>query len=224
MSSIYDMDMKTKDYISKINEEINVNQNKVFSLLLKISQGIKENKLSKEELDQLFKDVENLRSKIKNSNDSIKDVVENMNRLQEFEKKEEKENSSSLEVLSIDSNSKEEANVSVTNDIAKNHSAGQDLSQEQEISTTEEMLKTIDELSKSLSKLTSAESSKSVEEKATFDTQKSSKIKKRNGKDCSDDEKLTKNNEVQMIVVNEKSLSNKIKKLFIRFEKILKRK
>ena len=42
MSSIYDMDMKTKDYISKINEEINVNQNKVFSLLLKISQGIKE--------------------------------------------------------------------------------------------------------------------------------------------------------------------------------------
>ena len=47
MSSIYDMDMKTKDYISKINEEINVNQKKVFSLLLKISQGIKENKLSK---------------------------------------------------------------------------------------------------------------------------------------------------------------------------------
>ena len=81
MSSIYDMDMKTKDYISKINEEINVNQNKVFSLLLKISQGIKENTLSKEELDQLFKDVENLRSKIKNSNDSIKDVVENMNSL-----------------------------------------------------------------------------------------------------------------------------------------------
>ena len=199
MSSIYDMDMKTKDYISKINEEINVNQNKVFSLLLKISQGIKENTLSKEELDQLFKDVENLRSKIKNSNDSIKDVVENMNRLQEFEKKEEKENSSSLEVLSIDSNSKEEANVSVTNDVAKNHSTSQDLSQEQEISTTEEMLKTIDELSKSLSKLTSAESSKSVE-------------------------KLTKNNEVQMIVVNEKSLSNKIKKLFIRFEKILKKK
>ena len=87
MSSIYDMDMKTKDYISKINEEININQNKVFSLLLKISQGIKENTLSKEELDQLFKDVENLRSKIKNSNDSIKDVVENMNRLQKFEKK-----------------------------------------------------------------------------------------------------------------------------------------
>lgn len=222
MSSIYDMDMKTKDYISKINEEINVNQNKVFSLLLKISQGIKENTLSKEELDQLFKDVENLRSKIKNSNDSIKDVVENMNRLQEFEKKEE--NSSSLEVLSIDSNSKEEANVSVANDIAKNHSTSQDLSQEQEISTTEEMLKTIDELSKSLSKLTSAESSKSVEEKTTFDMPKSSKIKKRNCKDCSDDEKLTKNNEVQMIVVNEKSLSNKIKKLFIRFEKILKKK
>ena len=98
------------------------------------------------------------------------------------------------------------------------------MSQEQEISTTEEMLKTIDELSKSLSKLTSAESSKSVEEKTTFDTQKSSKIKKRNGEDCSDDEKLTKNNEVQMIVVNEKSLSNKIKKLFIRFEKILKKK
>ena len=224
MISIYDMDMKTKDYISKINEEINVNQNKVFSLLLKISQGIKENTLSKEELDQLFKDVENLRSKIKNSNDSIKDVVENMNRLQEFDKKEEKENSSSLEVLSIDSNSKEEANVSVANDIAKNHSTSQDLSQEQEISTTEEMLKTIDELSKSLSKLTSAESSKSVEEKTTFDMPKSSKIKKRNCKDCSDDEKLTKNNEVQMIVVNEKSLSNKIKKLFIRFEKILKKK
>lgn len=224
MSSIYDMDMKTKDYISKINEEINVNQNKVFSLLLKISQGIKENTLSKEELDQLFKDVENLRSKIQNSNDSIKDVVENMNRLQEFEKKEEKENSSSLEVLSIDSNSKEEANVRVTNDVAKNHSTSQDLSQEQEISTTEEMLKTIDELSKSLSKLTSAESSKSVEEKTTFDMPKSSKIKKRNCKDCSDDEKLNKNNEVQMIVVNEKSLSNKIKKLFIRFEKILKKK
>lgn len=94
----YKYDKEKSDKIKEINKNITETQKQIFDTLLKISKSFSDEKITKKERNESFKEVDNLKNKIKEYNKELKkiSVIDNINDdklLKDFNNgKEDKEN------------------------------------------------------------------------------------------------------------------------------------
>ncbi len=193
------MDIKTRNYITEINKEIDKKQKRIFSVLLKITQGIKDGTLSKEKEEELFNEISILKTQIKDNSNRIKEVKNNPE-------------------LIFDG---------ITSDFSL---YGSEPGNDEDKINSEELLNTIDELTKSLQNVSSADKSDSLNINEKNNYNRKSRLgnleyneEEGNGSvfPVENDNSSGKNNELISIETN--SFSYKIKRLFVKFENLLKR-